>query len=125
MAICPIIGYVFQYRLIKLTKAVGSFSIDICGILLFANILRLNFRIFKWYQTALVFQSLFMITMQVHTWQVRWFCCMSARNTRRLREMKTHLGLEVQGVQGYRRCNKRRSNGFGGGWDLKDIVHNK
>lgn len=65
MAIGPIVGYVFQYRLIKLTRAVGSFSIDICGILLFANILRLNFYLFHRYQTALVFQSLLMVTMQV------------------------------------------------------------
>jgi hypothetical protein len=66
MAIGPILGYVSQYRLIKFTKSVGSFSIDICGILLFANILRLNFYIFKQYESALVFQSLFMIGMQVY-----------------------------------------------------------
>jgi len=65
MAIGPILGYVSQYRLISFTKSVGSFSIDICGILLFANILRLNFYIFKTYETALVFQSIFMIGMQV------------------------------------------------------------
>ncbi len=65
MAICPVLGYVSQYRLIRRSKSVGTFSIDICGILLFANILRLNFYIFKKYQTALVFQSLFMIAMQV------------------------------------------------------------
>lgn len=65
MAVGPILGYVSQYQLIKKSKSVGSFSIDICGILLFANILRLNFFIFKRYETALVFQSLFMISMQV------------------------------------------------------------
>lgn len=65
MAIGPILGYVSQYRLIKLSKSVGSFSIDICGILLFANILRLNFYMFKQYQTALFFQSILMVSMQV------------------------------------------------------------
>ena len=65
MAIGPILGYVYQYRLIHKTKSVGSFSIDICGILLLANILRLNFYLFKRFETALVFQSIFMIIMQV------------------------------------------------------------
>jgi hypothetical protein len=65
MATGPITGYVFQYRLIKASNSIGSFSIDICGILLFANILRLNFFLFKRYEIVLVLQSLFMIVMQV------------------------------------------------------------
>jgi hypothetical protein len=65
MVIGPILGYLSQYRLIKLTKLVGSFSIDICAILLFANVLRLNFYLFNRYSIVLVFQSIIMITMQV------------------------------------------------------------
>ena len=49
MAVGPVIGYIYQYRLIQLKQTVGTFSIDICGILLFANIMRLNFYIFKRY----------------------------------------------------------------------------
>jgi hypothetical protein len=65
MATGPVLGYLHQYRLIKSSKNVGSFSIDICGILLFANILRLNFYIFTHYQLALFFQSINMIIVQV------------------------------------------------------------
>ena len=65
MATGPVLGYVHQYRLIKIEKDVGTFSIDICGILLFANILRLNFYIYSKYELSLFFQSLIMITAQV------------------------------------------------------------
>ncbi len=65
MATGPVIGYVHQYFLIKIDRTVGTFSIDICGILLFANILRLNFFIFNRYELALFFQSLIMIAAQV------------------------------------------------------------
>ena len=81
MAVGPIMGYVSQYMLIKASKSVGSFSIDICGILLFANILRLNFYIFKQYETALFFQSLFMISMQVRIFCRRCSSCTSVVNT--------------------------------------------
>jgi hypothetical protein len=65
MATGPVLGYVHQYRLIQIEKDVGTFSIDICGILLFANILRLNFYIYSKYELSLFFQSLIMITAQV------------------------------------------------------------
>jgi solute carrier family 66, member 2 len=65
MATAPVTGYIMQYRLILLNKSVGAFSIDICLVLLFANIMRLNFYIFRHYETALLFQSLFMITAQL------------------------------------------------------------
>jgi hypothetical protein len=65
MATGPITGYVMQYRMILVNKSVGAFSIDICLVLLFANILRVNFFVFEQYEIALLFQSLFMITAQV------------------------------------------------------------
>lgn len=65
MAVAPVTGYVLQYRLILLNKSVGAFSPDICLVLLFANITRLNFYIFRQYEIALFFQSLFMITAQL------------------------------------------------------------
>lgn len=66
MAVGPTSGYMYQYRLIHIKQAVGTFSIDICGILLFANIMRLNFYIFERYKLALLFQSLIMMTVQVN-----------------------------------------------------------
>lgn len=65
MAVCPVIGYVLQYRLILQNESVGAFSIDICLVLLIANILRLNFYPFQRFETALIFQSLFMIAAQL------------------------------------------------------------
>jgi hypothetical protein len=65
MATAPVTGYVMQYRLIVLNKSVGAFSTDICLALLFANIMRLNFYLFRQYELALLFQSLFMIAAQV------------------------------------------------------------
>jgi solute carrier family 66, member 2 len=65
MATCPVLGYVMQIRLIHKNETVGAFSTDICLVLLVANILRLNFYPFKYFETALIFQSLFMITAQL------------------------------------------------------------
>ena len=65
MAVGPVMGYIHQYRLIHISQNIGTFSIDICGILLFANVMRLNFYLFKRYELALVFQSIIMITVQV------------------------------------------------------------
>ena len=65
MAVCPVTGYVLQYRLIRQNESVGAFSIDICLVLLAANILRLNFYPFEPFQVALLFQSLLMIAAQL------------------------------------------------------------
>lgn len=65
MAIGPVLGYIHQYYVISKSKSIGCFSIDICGILLFANILRLNFYVFNKFATALLWQSINMIIVQV------------------------------------------------------------
>ena len=70
MAIAPVTGYVLQYRLILKNQSVGAFSIDICLVLLFANILRVNFYLFEQYKIALLFQSLIMVTAQIMLLQV-------------------------------------------------------
>jgi hypothetical protein len=44
---------------------VGAFSIDVCLVLIFANILRLNFYIFSRYQFALFVQSIIMTAAQI------------------------------------------------------------
>ena len=65
MVFGPVIGYISQYKLIKETKSLGNFSIDVCAILLLSNILRL----FYWYAArfnlALLFQALLMIVAQI------------------------------------------------------------
>ncbi|CAD8134519.1 unnamed protein product [Paramecium octaurelia] len=61
----PLIGYVAQYQLIKSQKSVGSFSIDVCAILLFANLLRIVFWYEKRFENALLYQSILMIMMQI------------------------------------------------------------
>lgn len=73
MVIGPVIGYIYQYKLIRSKQSVGTFSIDVCGILLFANITRLNFYIFKKYEPALFLQSLLMIMVQVCS--LLFSCC--------------------------------------------------
>lgn len=80
MAVGPVIGYVHQYHIIRKSKSVGTFSIDICGILLFANILRLNFYVFQKYQLALLFQSIIMICAQVFLLTFRFFSFISVPN---------------------------------------------
>ena len=65
MAVGPVIGYLHQIYVIRKSKSVGTFSIDICAILLFANILRINFYIFEKYELSLLFQSIIMILAQV------------------------------------------------------------
>jgi len=39
----PTSGYYFQYKLVKETESLGSFSIDVCAILIFSNLLRILF----------------------------------------------------------------------------------
>lgn len=44
----------------------GTFSIKLCGMLLFCNILRIAFYFFHPYSQALLVQSVLMIIVQVH-----------------------------------------------------------
>jgi hypothetical protein len=39
----PVLAYLKQYALIRDTKKMGSFSYDVCGILLFGQALRIIF----------------------------------------------------------------------------------
>lgn len=58
------LSYYSQYSLMKETKSVGSFSIDICAILIVANILR----VFFWFTTGfadnLLIQSFLVLAIQ-------------------------------------------------------------
>jgi len=65
IAIGPVTGYVYQFFLIKKRKSVGTFSINLCGILLFCNILRIGFYFFNRYAIPLLVQSILMILAQV------------------------------------------------------------
>ncbi|KAM3128680.1 hypothetical protein pb186bvf_019248 [Paramecium bursaria] len=65
IVIGPLLGYVAQYNLIRKSKSVGSFSTDVCAILLIANILRVFFWYYKRFDTSLLVQSILMIGMQI------------------------------------------------------------
>lgn len=65
MIFAPTSAYYFQYKLIRKTKSLGSFSIDICAVLIFASILRIFFRFGKAYQTALLYQAIIMLLVQI------------------------------------------------------------
>lgn len=64
VAVAPIIAYYSQYSLIKETKSVGSFSIDVCGILIIANIMRIYFWLTSGFAINLLIQSFLVIGMQ-------------------------------------------------------------
>lgn len=61
----PLIGYISQLKLIKKTKSLGSFSIDVCAILLISNILRLYFWFTTGYAFNLFIQSILLIVIQL------------------------------------------------------------
>lgn len=61
----PTSGYYFQYQLVRKTKSLGSFSTDVCAILIFSNLLRIFFWICRRFDEALLFQSFVMIAVQL------------------------------------------------------------
>lgn len=61
----PLLGYISQLKLIKQQKSLGSFSIDVCAILLIANILRLYFWFTTGYAFSLFLQSILLIVIQL------------------------------------------------------------
>ncbi|KRW99148.1 hypothetical protein PPERSA_07391 [Pseudocohnilembus persalinus] len=62
----PVLGYISQYKLIQKNESLGNFSIDVCAILIFSNILRIFFWFGKPFEFALLAQSFFMIAMQIY-----------------------------------------------------------
>lgn len=64
VTVAPLIAYYSQYKLIADTKSIGSFSIDVCGILIIANIMRIFFWFSTGYATNLFIQSFFVIAIQ-------------------------------------------------------------
>jgi len=61
----PTIGYLAQWNMIKKSKSIGSFSTDVCAILIFANIFRIFFWFGKRFEQALLLQSFVMIIFQI------------------------------------------------------------
>lgn len=61
----PTSGYYFQYKLVKRTGSLGSFSTDVCAILIFSNILRIFFWFCQKFDIALLFQSIVMLIVQL------------------------------------------------------------
>ncbi len=64
----PIVGLYSQYALIKERKHIGSFSIDTCGVLILANILKIMFWLSKGFAVNLLIQSFLVIGMAVFCW---------------------------------------------------------
>lgn len=95
MVFGPVIGYISQYKLIKDTKTLGNFSIDVCAILLTSNILRL----FYWYAVrfgkALLFQALLMIVAQITLLHL----CIKIRNQEGYRKKHecTYTSIQLTG----------------------------
>ncbi|ORX60848.1 hypothetical protein BCR36DRAFT_2246 [Piromyces finnis] len=65
MVFGPIIGYIDQYYTVIKTKSSEGFSLAICGILLFSNIIRVFFWLLNHFSKALLFQAIVMIIMQL------------------------------------------------------------
>jgi len=61
----PAFAFIPQYNMIKSTQNVGSFSTNICLILITCNILRIFFWFGAHFEIALLFQSMIMITFQL------------------------------------------------------------
>lgn len=66
VALAPAIPYIKQYSIIKQRRDVGAFSSYVCAILLYGQSLRILFWLSKQFQSALLFQSLFMIVIQLY-----------------------------------------------------------
>lgn len=64
ITVAPLIAYYSQYSLIRETNSTGSFSIDMCGILIIANIMKIFFWFITGFATNLLFQSFLVIGMQ-------------------------------------------------------------
>jgi len=65
MVFGPTIGYFLQYNMIRKTKSIGSFSTDVCAILIFSNIFRVFFWFGKRFEQDLLLQSIVMIIFQL------------------------------------------------------------
>jgi len=65
MVFGPIIGYIDQYYTVKKTNSSQGFSLAICGILLFSNIIRIFFWALEHFNYALLFQAIVMSLMQI------------------------------------------------------------
>lgn len=77
----PVLAYIPQFQMIKKNKSVGNFSLWVCAILIFGNILRIFFwyklfrekyqnyhnRFGSHFKIALLIQSILMIICQVIT----------------------------------------------------------
>ena len=67
VSLSPVAAYYSQLNLIQKSKSLGTFSIDVCAILLISGILRVFFWFTTGYALNLLFQALFIIAIQVNT----------------------------------------------------------
>ena len=64
MVVCPIVGYIPQYLMIKKTQSVGSFSPLVCYILIGAMAIRILYWYWEHYELPLLFQAMLMLVTQ-------------------------------------------------------------
>jgi hypothetical protein len=64
LIVFPILAYLPQYRKIKASNSVGSFSTAVCLILLTANLARIFFWAYTRFRVPLLFQSFLMLGVQ-------------------------------------------------------------
>lgn len=98
VAIGPVIGYISQLQLIKQNKSVGSFSIDICAILMISAILRIYFWLESGFAVNLLFQAMFIIIVQVQRILVRQCCSMKSCNCLPGQKIKESHNLFGDGI---------------------------
>ncbi|RUS12964.1 hypothetical protein BC937DRAFT_86595 [Endogone sp. FLAS-F59071] len=65
MVVGPVTGYVDQYLVVSRTKSSRGFSIETCGVLLIANIIRIFFWLGKRFDPTLFYQSILMVIVQL------------------------------------------------------------
>lgn len=75
VAVGPVIGYWWQLRTIEERRAVGAFSIDICGILMVSAILRVFYWLIHGFAFNLLIQAILIFVIQVYAWFDFRHCC--------------------------------------------------
>lgn len=61
MILCPVVGYVDQYKSMANSGSIQGFSPKVCAVLLASNVLRIFFWTCKRFDTTLLYQSIVMI----------------------------------------------------------------
>lgn len=105
-----------QHQLIHNQKSVGTFSINVCGVMFLSNFLRIGFFIYKEFSIALLAQSILNILMQVYGKKIR--SCYFASASKQWAAKVTTKPLKTKMCRSTNLC----SNLFGDGEKLVNTV---